>query len=163
MSFEANNTIVLVPQSHASGEGCFAQALCGLGGGQQVVASAEGRSLLIVTKSLKNVSRFKVEKVIISPSSCQEPSDELNEWKLGEPKESTELEPGENVNCILLGPSIINHSIYGGQLPPGTDFIERFGIIKPEQDPDDGQWCLNITMPSTPYRGIGCLTITQTL
>ena len=82
------------------------------------------------------------------------------EWNHG--KDTTVLTAGStSFTGILLGPSMVGSEIYGGQLPSGDGMRERYGIVFPHFDDDDGMWGVSLVMPNLPYRDLESVIVRE--
>ena len=133
--------------------------------GELAMLGTMGLSLTVAVG--KSSGLFKVEKVPTDSTMAYEVDAQAGDWNLR--RQSVVLKPVGWEQALLLGPSLVGQSLYGGEISRGDNGLvplndplrAKYGCIQTDYDPDEGKWGVNVIMPDLPYQGISSLTLTE--
>jgi hypothetical protein len=92
---------------------------------------------------------------------------QAGDWNLG--NQSAVLRPRGWEQALLLGPSVLGQTLYGGELPRADEGIlgftdplrVKYGCIQTDYDLEEGKWGVNVIMPDLPYLTLTELTLVE--
>jgi hypothetical protein len=152
-----SETTTLIPATQSHIEGMKAVWVT-LEQGEYATLSMEGLQLVLGNHKLWS-DGFNIRKDGASEAPAK-PDCLTEEWNLGVAK--TPLKASSATNGILLGPSFLGETLYGGDLHLGGDSMRhRYGLLRPEFDEEDGIWGVSIFMPDEPYGSMTRLTLIE--
>lgn len=133
--------------------------------GELAMLGSLGSSLTV--EVCQSPELFRVERLPTSPTTVCEVDAQADEWNLH--TQTVILKSAGRGQALLLGPSLVGQSLYGGEIPrsdsglvPLSDPLRaKYGCIQTDYDPDEGEWGVNVLMPDLPYRNVSNLTLIE--